>query len=75
MLGCRHFFAESREGVTIQLYLALIASLLFQFYSGRRPNKRSMELIQLYLLGWTTPEELIQLLQEQVARQEMAKKQ
>lgn len=75
VLGCRHFFAESREGVTIQLYLALIASLLFQFYSGHRPNKRSMELIQLYLLGWTTPEELLQFLQEQVARQEKAKKQ
>jgi len=75
VLGCRHFFAESRQGVTIQLYLALIASLLFQCYSGRRPDKRSMELIQLYLLGWATREELIQLLQEQVARQEKAKKQ
>ena len=37
ILGCRHFFADSPQGVAIQLYLALIASLLFQFYTGRHP--------------------------------------
>jgi hypothetical protein len=64
ILGCRHLFAESPEGVAIQLYLALIASLLFQHYTGRRPNKRMMELIQFYLLGWATAEELIKLLEK-----------
>lgn len=68
ILGCRHFFAESPEGVAIQLYLALIAALLFQHYSGRRPSKRQMELIQMYLLGWATAEELVALLQKQIAR-------
>lgn len=67
ILGCRHFFAESAEGVAIQLYLALIASLLFQHYSGQRPSKRIMELIQMYLLGWATAEELAALLQKQAA--------
>lgn len=65
ILGCRHFFAESPEGVAIQLYLALIASLLFQYYTGRRPSKRVMELIQMYLAGWATAEELVRLLKEQ----------
>jgi hypothetical protein len=74
ILGCRHFFAESPAGVTIQLYLALIASLLFQFYTGQRPNKRTMELIQFYLMGWATPEELIRLLEQQIARQAARKK-
>jgi IS4 transposase len=64
ILGCRHLFAESPEGVAIQLYLALIASLLFQHYTGRRPNKRMMELIQFYLLGWATAEELIKSLEK-----------
>jgi hypothetical protein len=68
ILKCRHFFAESPEGVAIQLYLALIASLLFQYYTGHRPNKRMMELIQFYLMGWATPEELSALLQEQVRK-------
>ncbi len=68
ILGCRHFLAESPQGVAIQLYLALIGALLFQHYSGRRPNQRSMELIQMYLLGWATAEELVALLQKQIAR-------
>jgi len=68
ILGCRHVFAESPEGVAIQLYLALIAALLFQHYSGRRPSKREMELIQMYLLGWASAEELVALLQKPMAR-------
>jgi IS4 transposase len=66
ILGCRHFFAESPQGVAIQLYLALIASLLFQYYTGRRPSKRVMELIQMYLAGWATAEELARLLKKQL---------
>ena len=74
ILGCRHFFAESPEGVAIQLYLALIAALLFQHYGGRRPNKRNWELIQMYLLGWATAEELVELLQKNLSRQPRRKK-
>jgi hypothetical protein len=68
ILGCRHFFAESPRGVAIQLYLALIASVLFQFYTGRRPNKREWEMIQLYQLGWASAEDLITFLQRQAAK-------
>jgi hypothetical protein len=68
ILGCRHFFAESPKGVAIQLYLALIAALLFQQYSGRRPNKRLMELIRLHMMGWATDEELMELMAKQLAR-------
>jgi hypothetical protein len=74
ILGCRHFFAESPQGVALQLYLALIAAVLFQYYSGRRPNKRQMELIQMYLLGWATAEELVQLLRKQMRREPKRKK-
>jgi len=74
LLGCRHFFAESPAGVAIQLYLALIASVLFQPYSGRRPGKREMELIQMYLLGWASAEELVALLQKHLARRWARKK-
>jgi hypothetical protein len=74
ILGCRHFFAESPEGVAIQLYLALIASVLFLYYTGLRPNKRAMELIQMYMMGWATAEELVQLLQKQTQPPPSAKK-
>ena len=68
ILGCRHFLAESPRGVAIQLYLALIASLLFQFYTGCRPTKRIMELIHFYQMGWASAEDLIALLQQHAAK-------
>jgi hypothetical protein len=74
ILGCRHFFAESPQGVAIQLYLALIASLLFQYYTGRRPNKRIMELIHFYMMGWVGSDELVCLLQKQMASLKTGKK-
>lgn len=58
ILGCRHWLAESAEGVAIQIYLALIAALLLQLYTGQRPNKRMMELIRFYLLGVASLEDL-----------------
>jgi hypothetical protein len=77
-LGCRHWLAESQRGVTIQVYLALIAALLLQLYVGQRPNKRMMELIQLYLSGIARLDELERLLAEELTRvrraQQRAKK-
>lgn len=58
ILDCRHWLAESPEGVAIQIYLALIAALLLQLYTGRAPTRRMMELIQFYLLGVASLEEL-----------------
>jgi hypothetical protein len=59
ILGCRHWLAESPNGVAMQVYLALIAAQLLVLHSGKRPNKRQMELIQFYLMGWATIEELV----------------
>lgn len=59
ILGCRHWLAESERGVVVQVYLALIAAQLLMFYRGQRPNKRQMEAIQFYLLGYATLDELL----------------
>jgi hypothetical protein len=58
ILGCRHWLAQSPQGVAIEMYLALIAALLLQLYTGQAPNRRIMELIQFYLLGVADLEEL-----------------
>lgn len=68
LLGCRHWLAESQRGVTVQLYLALIGAVLLQLATGRRPNKRMLELIQLYQLGWATLDELIEGIATEQAR-------
>jgi hypothetical protein len=72
ILGCRHFFAESAEGAALQIYLALIAALMLQLFVGRRPNKRVMEFLQFYMMGWATAEEVVALIQKQTAKAQAA---
>jgi len=59
ILGCRHLLANSRQGVTIQVYLAIIASLLISLWVGRKPTRRTLEMLQFYFSGWATEEELL----------------
>jgi hypothetical protein len=74
LLGCRHWLAESPAGAAIQLYLALIAAVLLQLYTGQRPNQRLLELIQLHLLGVATREELWAGMQRERERTARGKK-
>jgi len=64
ILGCRHLLANSRDGVTIQVYLAIIASLLISLWVGRKPTVRTLEMIQFYFTGWATEDELIAHLEQ-----------
>lgn len=63
-LGCRHLFAESPNGVLLQVYVALIASLLVVLWTGRKPNRYAFSLICFYLQGWATLEELLKGLEK-----------
>jgi hypothetical protein len=58
ILGCRHLLAQSHNGVTIQIYLAMIASLLITLWIGRKPTVRTLEMLQFYFSGWASEEEL-----------------
>src|SRR5204862_5119058 len=64
ILGCRHLLANSREGVTIQVYLTIIASLLISLRVGRKPTIRTLEMLQFYFTGWATEEELMAHLEQ-----------
>jgi Transposase DDE domain len=63
ILNCRHWLAESPDGVQIQIYGVLIASLLLMLWTGQRPNKRMVESLQWYWTGLATEEDLLTLLQ------------
>jgi len=68
ILGCRHLLGESLHGVTIQVDVALIASLLVTLATGRKPTKRTFEMFCLYFTGWASAEEMqrhLEQLQEQ----------
>ncbi len=67
ILGCRHLLSTCPNGVTIQAYVALIASLLITLWTGRKPTKRTYEMLQYYLLGWATEEEMERHLQRLAA--------
>jgi hypothetical protein len=58
MLGCRHLFFHNENGIKLQVYCAIIASMLFSLWTGRKPNKRIFETICWYFLGLVTDEEL-----------------
>jgi Transposase DDE domain len=57
VLGARHLLATNQNGVTLQMYAALIVSLLIVLRTGRKPTKRTFEMIQFHLLGWVSDEE------------------
>lgn len=58
VLGCRHLLHENAQGVRLQVYLAILASLLVSLWAGRKPTKRTFEMICLYLSGWANEGEL-----------------
>jgi hypothetical protein len=58
ILGCRHLLANSQNGVEIQVYLGMIASLLISLWTGRKPTIRTLEMVQFYFCGWATWGEL-----------------
>jgi hypothetical protein len=57
ILGARHLIAHNQNGVTLQLYAALIVSLLIVLRTGRKPTKRTFEMVQHYLSGWVSDQE------------------
>lgn len=59
ILGCRHLLLEDANGVALQAYAALIATLLIVLWTGRKPCKRTWEMIQFYLSGWASEEEVL----------------
>jgi hypothetical protein len=59
ILGCQHLLSTCQNGVAIQVYLALIASLVISLWTGHKPTKRTFEMICHYFGGWATEAELL----------------
>lgn len=59
ILGCRHLFFNNENGIKLQTYCAIIASMLFCLWTGRKPNKRTYEMVCYYFLGLASEEELL----------------
>ena len=59
ILGARHLLALSQQGLTLQMYAGLMASLLISVWTGRKPTKRTYEMVCLYFSGWASLDELV----------------
>lgn len=64
-LNFSHLLSDTRSGVTMQIYAAIIATLLVAIISGRKPNKRLYLVISLHLQGWADEEELMAAIKAQ----------
>jgi len=60
------------NGIEIQCYCAIIACLLINLWTGRKPTKRTFEMISYYFIGLASEEELIAHL-EKLKRQDEVK--
>ncbi len=59
ILEADYLLSQSQNGMTIVTYCALIASLLITLWTGRKPTKRTYELLCFYFLGWVEEEALV----------------
>ena len=63
ILGCRNLISRSENGVTIQIYMAIIATLLISLWTGLKPNKALREMIFYFLTGLADEEDLERVIQ------------
>jgi len=59
ILGCQHLLAHSENGVEIQVYVAIIASLLVSLWTGKKPTKRTYEMLCFFFCGMADEDELL----------------
>jgi len=71
ILGARHLISTKENGITMQLYAGLIASLLIVLWTGLKANKRTWEMVQFYLMGWASLNELELHIAKQKVKQEV----
>jgi len=64
ILGCNHLLSHSENGVSIQVYCALIASMLITLWTGRKPTKRTFEMLCYHFMGLADDKELFNHLEK-----------
>ena len=58
VLGCRHLISHNKNGIEIQMYMAIIACLLISLWTGKKVTLRTYEMVCWYFSGMADLEEL-----------------
>jgi hypothetical protein len=69
VLGLRHLISQRQEGLRILLYCMVICCVLLELWTGVRPNLATMRMLQWYLLGVASLEELQRFIARQQQKQ------
>lgn len=59
VLEADHLLSLSENGLTLVMYCALIASMLITLWTGRKPTKRTFEMLCFYFAGLASDGELL----------------
>jgi hypothetical protein len=59
ILGCRHLYFHSQNGIELQAYCAIIACMLISLWTGRKATKRTYEMVCYYFLSLASEAELL----------------
>jgi hypothetical protein len=59
ILGCQHLLSTCPNGVAIQVYMALIASMVMVLWTGHKPTKATLEMLCCYFTGLASDAELM----------------
>jgi len=58
VLTCRHVLSHHPNGITLPVYVAIIACLLLTLWTGRKATRRTYEMLCHAFAGWATEAEL-----------------
>jgi hypothetical protein len=74
MANFQHFLSESPEGMTFQLYAALIGVLLLALETGRAPTVYDFALTQHYISGWAPWDQVLAQMEKRAREREQARR-
>jgi hypothetical protein len=74
ILGCRRLLSHSQAGIEMQTYCAIIACMLISLWTGRKPTKRTYEMVCYYFCGLASEDELLAHLAKLKQRDEASRK-
>ena len=62
LLGMRHLLSQRPQGVDIQVYCAVMACLLINLQTGKKPTKMMAQMVGWYLVGMASEDEMVSFL-------------
>jgi hypothetical protein len=60
ILGCRHLLSHSQRGIEIETYCAIIACMLINLWTGKKPTLATREMLFWYFIGMADLDELME---------------